>query len=140
MIKLGGFFGRRLGPLLKSGFTLIENMFKHLAKSVLVSLGLIPAASATEAAIWKKNLEWSATILIFSNWQFNDIMKIVKSLEKSGLLIKDVNETIENEIKEQKRGFLGMLVATLGLSFLGTMLAGKGVIRAGEGTVRPGEL
>ena len=57
MIKLGGFFGRRLGPLLKSGFTLIENMFKHLAKSVLVSLGLIPAASATEAAIWKKNLE-----------------------------------------------------------------------------------
>ena len=44
MIKLGGFFGRRLGPLLKSGLTLIENMFKHLAKSVLVSLGLIPAA------------------------------------------------------------------------------------------------
>ena len=57
MIKLGGFFGRRLGPLLKSCLILIENMFKHLAKSVLVSLGLIPAASATEAAIWKKNLE-----------------------------------------------------------------------------------
>ena len=99
MIKLGGFFGRRLGPLLKSGLTLIENMFKHLAKSVLVSLGLIPAASATEAAIWKRNLEWSATILVFSNWHFNDIMNIVKSLEKSGLLIKDVNETIENEVK-----------------------------------------
>ena len=140
MIKLGGFFGRRLGPLLKSCLILIENMFKHLAKSVLVSLGLIPAASATEAAIWKKNLEWSATILVFSNWHFNDIMNIVKSLEKSGLLIKDVNETIENEVKEQKGGFLGMLVATLGLSFLGTMLAGKGVIRVGEGTtVRAGE-
>ena len=60
-------------------------------------------------------------------------MKIVKLLEKSGLLIKDVNETIENEVKEQKEGFLGMLVATLGLSFLGTMSAGKLVIRAGEG-------
>ena len=67
-------------------------------------------------------------------------MNIVKSLEKSGLLIKDVNETIENEVKEQKGGFLGMLVATLGLSFLGTMLTGKGVIRVGEGTtVRAGE-
>ena len=69
-------------------------------------------------------------------------MKIVKSLEECGLLIKGVSETIENESKEQKGGFLGMLLSTLAASLLWNMLAGKpkwsggGLIRAGKGTIR----
>ena len=67
-----------------------------------------------------------------------DILEIVRSLEDSGLLLKGVSETIKNEAKEQKGGFLSMLLGTLGASLLGNMLAGKGVIRAGEGTSRVG--
>ena len=66
------------------------------------------------------------------------ILKIGKSLEDSGLLLEGVSETIKNEAKEQKEGFLSMLLGTLGASLLGNMLAGKGVIRAGEGTARVG--
>ena len=66
-------------------------------------------------------------------------MKIVKSLEESGLLIKTVSETIKNEAKEQKRGFLRMLLGTLGASLLGNLVTGKGAIRAGEGTIRVGQ-
>ena len=78
----------------------------------------------------------------------NDIMKIVKSLEDSGLLIKGVSETIQNVAKEQKGGFLEMLLGTLGASLLGNLLNVKGVIamshihgtiRVGEGTIRAGE-
>ena len=63
-------------------------------------------------------------------------MKIVKSLEGSGLLMKRISETIKNEAKEQKDGFLGMLLGTLAVSILGNALAGQRVIRAGEGTIR----
>ena len=63
----------------------------------------------------------------------NDILKIVKSLEDSRVLLKGVGETIKNEAKEQKGGFLSMLLDTLGASLLGNMLAGRGVIRAGYG-------
>ena len=66
-------------------------------------------------------------------------MKIVKSLEDSGLLIKDITEMIENETKNQKYGFLGMLLGTLGASLLGNMLARKGVNIAGEGVNRAGK-
>ena len=78
-------------------------------------------------------------VLIISNEEMNDIMKIVKSLEESGLLIKGVSQTIKNEAKEQKGGFLGMLLGTLDASLLGNLLTGKGKIRAGEGTVRAGQ-
>ena len=67
-----------------------------------------------------------------------DILKIVKSLKDSGLLL-GVSETIKNEAKEQKGGVLRMLLGTLGASLLGNMLEGKGVIRAGEGTARAGD-
>ena len=67
-----------------------------------------------------------------------DILKIVKSLEGSEILLKGVSETIENEAKEQEGGFVSMLLGTLGASLLGNMLAGKGVVRAGEGTARIG--
>ena len=62
-----------------------------------------------------------------------DIIKIVKSLEDSGLLLKGVTETVQNEVKEQKGGFLSMLLGTLGASLLGNLLTGKGVYRAGKG-------
>ena len=68
----------------------------------------------------------------------NDILKIVKSLEDSGLLLEGVSETIKNETKEQKGEFLGMLLRTLGTSIFGNTLAGEGVIRAGEGTAKVG--
>ena len=60
-----------------------------------------------------------------------NLMKIVKSLEESGLVVKGVSETIKNEGKEQKGGFLQMLLRTLADSLLGSALTGKGVIRAG---------
>ena len=83
----------------------------------------------------------------------DDLTKIVKSLEDSGLLLKGITESVQNEIKEQKGGFLSMLLGTLGASLLGNLLIGKGAFhprkrvnkkgkgihRAGEGTVRAGE-
>ena len=66
-------------------------------------------------------------------------MKIVQALENSGVLLKGVTGTIQNETKEQKTGFLSMLLGTLGTSLLGNLLTGKGTVRAGEGTVRAGE-
>ena len=62
-----------------------------------------------------------------------DILKSVKSLEDSGLLLKGVSKTIQNEAKEQKGGFLSMLLGTLGASLLGNLLTGKGIYRAGKG-------
>ena len=64
------------------------------------------------------------------------ILKIVKPLQDSRILLQRVSETIKNEAKEQKGGFLSMLLGTLGASLLGNMLAGKGVIRAGYGSRR----
>ena len=70
----------------------------------------------------------------------NDIMKIIEASENSGILLKGVTKTIENETKEQRGGFLGMLLGTLGASLLGNLLTGgKGIMRAGDGIVREGE-
>ena len=71
--------------------------------------------------------------LIISNDEMGDFIKIVKSLEDSGLLLKDVAETVQNEVKEQKGRFLSMLLGTLGASLLGNLLTGKGIYRAGKG-------
>ena len=68
------------------------------------------------------------TTIVISNEEMNDIMKIVKSLEESGLLIKGVSEAIKNEAKEQKGGYIGMLLETLGAILLGNLLTGKGVV------------
>ena len=67
-------------------------------------------------------------------------MKIMEALENSGILLKRVSKTIENETKEQRGGFLSMLLGTLGASLLGNLLTGgKGIMRAGDGIVRAGE-
>ena len=80
------------------------------------------------------------TTQIISNDEIGDIIKIVKFLEDSGLLLKGITEIVQNEVKEQKGGFLGMLLGTLGASLLGNLLKGKGVYRAvkGKGIVRTG--
>ena len=144
MIQSGGFLGKLLGPLLKTGLPLMKSVIKPLAKSVLIPLRLTAAASAVDAGIHKKILGsgYNNTTLIISNDEMDEILKIVKSLENSGLLLKGVSETIQHEAKEQRGGFLSMLSGTLGASLLGDILSkglsGKGVIRAGEGTIRAG--
>ena len=93
MIQSGGFLGRLLDPLLKTGLPLIKNVIKPLAKSVLIPLGLTAAASATDAGIYKKILgSGNTTTLIISNDEMKDI-KIVKSLEDSSLLPEGVNNS-----------------------------------------------
>ena len=83
-----------------------------------------------------------ATTLIISNDEMDNILKIVKSLENSGVLLKGVSETIQHEAKEQRARFLVMLLGTLGASLLSDVLSKslsvKGVIRDGEGTIRAG--
>ena len=133
----GVFPGRLLGPLQKTGLPLMKNLLKPLAKSVSIPWGL--TASGTDAAIQKKIFGSGMTTLLISNKQVNVIMKIVKSLEESGLLIKGFSETIKTEVKEQTVGFLSMLLVTLVASLLGSLLTGKGTIRAGEGTIRAGQ-
>ena len=73
------------------------------------------------------------TTLIISNKEINEIIEIVQAVEDSNILFKVVIETIKNETKEQKGGFLGTLVGTLGSILLGNVLSGKGIVRAGSG-------
>ena len=98
----GGFLNRILGPLLKTGFSLIKNVLKPFPKSLLIPLGLTAVASATNAAIHKKTSGSGTATLIIS--------KINKSLEESGLLTRVVRETINNEAKELKGWFLAILL------------------------------
>ena len=77
----------------------------------------------------------SCTTLIISNEKINDIMNIIKSLEKFGLLMKNISETIKNEAKKQKKRFLGTLLDTLCAILFGNLLTGKDTMRVGEGTI-----
>ena len=98
---------------------LIKNVIKPLAKSVSSPLGLTAAASAADAAIHKKILgSGNMTTLNIKI----DIMKIVKSLDDFGLLLEGVTVTVQNEVKEQKGGFVSMLLGTLGTSLLKNLL------------------
>ena len=147
MIQSGRFLGRLLGPLLKTGSPLIKKVIKALAKSVLITLGLTVAASAADAGIYKnivgsgkRPIESTLHIatLITSNDEIEDIIKMVKFLDDSSLLWKGISQTVQNEAKEQKGGFLSMLLGTLDTSLLGNILEGKGINRAGEGVIRTG--
>ena len=86
----------------------------------------------------KKILGSGTTTLIISNGEMEGIIKIVKSLEDFGSLLKEVSETTHNEVKEQKGRFLSMLLGTFGAILSGNTLAGKGINRAGEGFIRAG--
>ena len=129
LIQSGGVLGKLLsklaGPLMKVGMP--------LAKNVLAPLGLTAAVSAIDGSIQKK-IHGSGIKLIIEEEDMNDMMKIIEALENSGILLKGISKTIENETKEQRGGFLSMLLGTLGASLLGTLLTGgKGIMRAGNG-------
>ena len=94
--------------------------------------------SAIDSAIHKKT-KGDRVRLIIEQEDTNDIIRIIEALENSGILLKGVNKTIENEAKKQRGGFLSMLLGTLGASVLDNLLSGKGLARAGEGIVRAGE-
>ena len=112
---------------------------KALAKNVLAPLGLTAAISAIDGSIQKK-IHGSGVKLVIEEEDRKDIMKIIEALENSGILLKGVSKTIENETKEKRGGFLSMLLGTLGASLLGNLLTGgKGVMRAGDGIVRAGD-
>ena len=132
LIQSGGFLGKLLsklaGPLMKVAMS--------LAKNLLAPLGLTAAMSATDGSIQKK-IHGSGVKLIIEQEDMNDIIKIIEALENSGILSKGVSKTIEKETKEQRGGFLSMLLGTLGASLLVNLLTGgKGIIRAGDGIVR----
>ena len=93
MGQSGRFLGRRLGPLLRTGLPLIGNIFKSLAESILLPIGSTAAASATDAATHRKMFRAGTTALMICNKEMNDIMKIVKSLEESGLLMKGAKQS-----------------------------------------------
>ena len=135
IIQSGGFLGKLLsklvGPLMKVALP--------LAKNVLGPLGLTAAMSTIDGSIQKK-IHGSGVKLTVEEQDIKDIMKIIEALENSGFLLKGVSKTIENETKEQRGGFLSMLLGTLGASLLGNLLSGgKGIMRAGEGIVHAGE-
>ena len=135
VIQSGGFLGKLLselaGPLMKVALP--------LAKNVLAPLALTAAMSAIDGSIEKK-INGSGVKSIIEQGDMNDIMKIIKALENSGILLKGVSKTIRNETKKQRGGFLSMLRGTLGASLLGNLLSsGKGIMRAGEEIVRAGE-
>ena len=122
IIQSGGFLGK-----------LLSKLASPLMK-VALPLGLTAAMSAIDGSIQKK-IHGSGVELIIEQEDMNDIMKIIKALEKSGILLKGVRKTIENETKEQRGGFLSLLLGTLGASLLGNLLTGgKGIMRAGEGS------
>ena len=129
IIQSGGFLGKLLsklaGPLMKVAMP--------LAKNVLTPLGLTAAMYAIDGIIQKK-IHGSGVKLIIEQEDMNDIMKIIEALENSGISLKGVTKTIENETKEQKGGFLSMLLGTLGASLLGNLLSGrKGIVREEKG-------
>ena len=115
MIKLGGFLDRLLGPLLKTGLPLIKNVIKASAKSFLILSGLTTAVAA-DAGIHKKTLGSESTTLIMFNDEMEDVMIIVKSPEDSGLILKGISETTQNEEKEQQGGLFSTLLGTLVVS------------------------
>ena len=137
LIPSGGFLGKLLsklaGPLMKVAMP--------LAKNVLAPLGLTAAMSTIDGSIQKK-INGSGDKLIIEEEDVDDIMKIIKALQNSGILLKGVTKTIENETKEQRGGFLSMLLSLLGnllTTGKGIVRAGEGVIKAGDGIVRAGE-
>ena len=134
LIQSGGFLGKLLSKLADP----FMKVAMPLAKNVLAPLGLTAAMSGIDGNIQKK-IHGSGVKLIIEQEDMNDIMKIIEALENSGILLNGVSKTIENETKEQRGGFLGILLGTLGASLLGNLLTGgKGIMRADYGIVSAG--
>ena len=136
IIQSGGFLGSLLSKLAGS----LMKVAIPLAKHVLAPLGITAAATAIDVGIQKKTHVSATTTLIILNKEMNDMIKIVQTVEDSNILLKAVTKTVKNETKEQREGFLSMLLGTLGASLLGNILAGKGIVRAGSGNKKEKEL
>ena len=111
-----------------------------LAKNISAPLGNTAAPSAIDTGIHKKIHGLVTIILIISNEETNDIMKIVQGYEDSSILLREVTRTIKNETKKQTEGFLSMFLDTLGASFFGNLLSGEGIVRAGSGNKKGKEI
>ena len=122
---------------MSTGLPLMKNILTSLAKSVLMPLGVSTTISATDAAIQKKIL--GSGRADERTDEMEDIIKIIKSLEESILLIEGISKTIKNEAKEQKGEFLPMLLGTLAANLLGSALTGQGLTRADEEVIRAGQ-
>ena len=134
LIQSGGLLGKLLSKLASP----LMKVAMPLAKNVLTTLGLTAAMSAIDGSIQKK-IHGSGVKLIIEQEDMNDIIKIIEALENSDILLKGVSKAIENETKEQRGGFLGMLLGTLSASLLGNLLTGgKGIMKAGDGMVLAG--
>ena len=120
-----GFLINLFRLLLKTGLPLMTNVLNPLVKTVLIPLGFIR--------------KYFLKIILISDEETHDIVKIVKSLEESSFLIKGISETIQKEAKEQKGGFPSILLGTFGASLLENILTGKSTIRKDEGSVRVGQ-
>ena len=142
LIQSGVFLGKLLSKLAVP----LMKVVMSLAKNVLAPLGLTAAMSAIDGSI-QKMIHGSGVKLIVEQEDMNDIMKIIEALENSGILLKGVSKTIEKETKEQREGFLSMLLGILGANLLGSLLtggkrmmrAGERIVRAGDGIVKEGE-
>ena len=142
IIQSGGFLASLLSKL-AGPLTKVANSFSKKCFSFIRNYSCCLGNWCRNSK--KKNTHGSGTkTLIISNEEINDIMKIIQALENSNILIKGVTKTIKNETKEQKGGFLIMLLGTLGASLWGNLLTGKGIVRAGsennkgKGIVRAG--
>ena len=135
IIKEGG----NLGKLLMSFLPKLIKPAISIDKKILVPLGLSAAMSATDAAIQKKMYGSRNTTLIISNDDMKDLIKIVTALEEHDILLKGISKKSKNETKEQRGGFLSMLLGTLGASLLGNLLTGQGLYRTGQGMYRTGQ-
>ena len=122
-----------------AGLPLMKNLLTPLVKKVVLLFGLSTGMSAADAAIQKKIYGSEITTLIISNEEMEDIVKIVKSFEESRLLVRGISETIKNATKEQKGGFLPIVLGTLAASLLESTLTGRGVIRAGYWVISASE-
>ena len=120
IIQYGGFLGKVLGLLLKTGLPLLKSVIKPLGL-----LGLTATSSAIDAGVQKKIYGSGKTTSVISNEEMDDIMKIVQALEDSNIILKGVTKTIKNGTKEQKGRFKSMLLGTFEASLLGDLLTEK---------------
>ena len=100
----------------------MKNTLAPSAKSIFITLRLLARMSAADAAIQKRTHGSGITALLISNEEIEDLVKTVKSFEKSGFLVRGISDRIKNKAKEQKGGFLPMLLRTLAASMLGNAL------------------
>ena len=135
IIKEGG----NLGRLLMSFLPKLIKLAISIGKNILAPLGLSAAMPTTDAAIQKKMYGSGNKTLIISNDDLNDSITIVTALEEHDIVLKGTSKTIKNNTKKQEGDFLSMLLGTLGASFFGNLLTGKGLYRTGKGMYRTGQ-